>query len=386
MTNFFNIPLVSTAISILIAWALFSLFCSYFHEGIVQMKGERGRFMRDQLFLQLKDKANGINWASLVYTHGSIDTLSNDASNPTPFISAEQFTRTLIQVIANNHASCSLKNQDQNSSSYKSPILNQFLKSLQVLKTSDIILTLSQISREAEIKSLNDKGVLDEAKFFQEIQSGIQTWYQSLMLQVSNWYKSKTQQRLFILGCLLGLVINVDSLQLFSYFQNHPESRNSLIQYYQSHQLELQKQVDSLSQDSLVKARTIENCHCRDKFMILTKANQGKDTLAMSQKDSTMYAGYHKQISLDTFSIHSALTGVKTSAVKMDSLIQKEGVPIGIQYNYFLQVKKKMIKLKITDLLLKLLGVLLSGLAVSFGAPFWFDALKKAFSLKSYFS
>ena len=74
--NLLDIPILSTAIAIIISWALFALFCSYVLEAWVQIKAERGRFMKNYLYQQLMDNSNGINWAEKIYSHGTIDLLS----------------------------------------------------------------------------------------------------------------------------------------------------------------------------------------------------------------------------------------------------------------------------------------------------------------------
>ena len=58
--DFSTIPILPTAISIVICWALFAILCSLLHEAIAQLKAERGRFMKKYLFQQLQDLPNGV--------------------------------------------------------------------------------------------------------------------------------------------------------------------------------------------------------------------------------------------------------------------------------------------------------------------------------------
>src|SRR5689334_14495244 len=98
-----SLPIIPTAIAIVISWALFALFCSFVHEAVAQAKAERGRFMRKYLFKQLQDLPNGVNWASMLYLHGTIDLLSREANKPTNEIQPDVFAKTLIEVVGNAH-------------------------------------------------------------------------------------------------------------------------------------------------------------------------------------------------------------------------------------------------------------------------------------------
>src|SRR3954470_23905103 len=99
----FSISVISVALAIIVSWAFFAMLCSFVHETIVQVKAERGRFMRKYLFKPLQDLPNGVNWASLLYLHGTIDLLSRDPAKPTNEIQPDVFSKTLIEVVGNAH-------------------------------------------------------------------------------------------------------------------------------------------------------------------------------------------------------------------------------------------------------------------------------------------
>src|SRR6476620_11255523 len=98
-----SLSIISVAIAIIISWALFAMLCSFLHETIAQTKAERGRFMRKYLFKQLQDLPNGVNWASMLYLHGTIDLLSREANKPTNDIQPDVFAKTLVEVVSNAH-------------------------------------------------------------------------------------------------------------------------------------------------------------------------------------------------------------------------------------------------------------------------------------------
>src|SRR5690348_1896459 len=80
--NIFSIPGLSLAISLIVCWALFAIFCSLVHEATAQVKAERGRFMKTYLLRQFSDKTNLVNWANEMYRQGTVALLSRERRKP----------------------------------------------------------------------------------------------------------------------------------------------------------------------------------------------------------------------------------------------------------------------------------------------------------------
>ncbi len=359
--DLFSIPIVATAISIVICWALFAIFCSLIHEAIVQIMSERGRFMKKWLFTQLYDHPNGINWASMVYMHGAIDLLTRKTSMPTSDIEPKLFAETLIEVVGNAQVVQmhkdkvvikDLKNPKEKSLHFKSDLLNNFKAATLVLKPSDVVTLFQKSMHSAEMCSPPGE-LQNETSIYNSLMTQIESWFIEMEERISFWYKKKTRIRLFILGALLALIVNVDSVQLFSYFIKSPNSRNALMNYYESN-------ADRLNE--------------------------------MARNTADSITGLDIKTKLDSFS------------VEMDSLSKAIEIPIGWEYSmlnltreHISNIQKKDISLFWTIVChpgpfivrffrmlfwLKLFGIILSGFAASFGAPFWFDLLKKIYSRK----
>ncbi len=341
--NFFAIPFVATAIALIVSWALFAIFCSLIQESIAQILAQRGRFMKDYLFKQLQDLSNGINWASLLYLHGPIDLLTRETNKPTNDIAPSLFAEAMIEVVGNSHLVqmqrvYNLTNEDKLLSPvpvYNNQLLANFKFATGILHNSDVAGLFKQAIITAESKSiLHSDGKLDETEVYKNLKSHLETWYQEFMQRLSLWYKKKMRQNLFIIGALIGLFINVDSIQLFTFYNEHPDSGATVTRFYEQNEKELSAL--ALRVDSMRGSST--------------------DTTALdSLKNKTM--------------------AYKTT---MDSLVKEAGLPVGLSYNIFNSTKK----LNLPALLLKLIGVLISGFAASFGGPFWFDVLRKIYSKK----
>lgn len=321
-----SIPIVEIAISILISWALFSLLCSYVHEFFVQIKAERGRFLKEYLFKQLNDYPNSVNWASLLYLEGSIDLLSREYNKPTNDIDPGLFARSLINVVGHSHIVNSRVTQlpDDLERIYSIQILNKFKQATIVLDRSDILDLFQQVLADAEIKATGTN-IVDEKVLYENLVLNLENWYKEFCERVSLWYKKITRQRLFMLGVVLATVLNIDTIELFTHFMKNASSSKAVNNLYQMH-------------------------------------------------PGLFGNGFES----------NPAAGAEQLVLTVDSISKTFLLPIGIQENIFSKSPSNYDR----DIssgsawVYKILGLLISGFAASFGGPFWFEIIKKLNTLK----
>jgi hypothetical protein len=316
-----DFQIIAIALSIIICWTLFALLCSFGLEALVQIKAERGRFMRKYLLKQLYDKSNGINWASLLYMHGTIDLLSRDSGEPPACIEPPVFAKTLIEV-AGNISMVQVQKDKKIESSYKIGVLQNFEIATRVLVQSDVISFMTQALKSAKQSIGGADSIISiekEGQIYDQLVLNIENWYTGMVTSIESWYKKKTRMRLFWFGALLGLLLNVDSIQLFGHFRKNPEATKVVMEVYQ---------------------KNIETA--------LADTNQDNQRIQL-------YLG------------------------KIDSMATAAQLPVGFDQNIFYKNKSDW---SLGGFLLKLLGVLISGFAASFGAPFWYDVLRKLYTKK----
>jgi hypothetical protein len=319
----FELPLVSIAVSIIIIWALMAILTGFVHEAIAQWLAERGRFMRKWLMSQMNDKVNGINWASLIYLHGSVDLLTRDIKKPTGSISGKLFAQTLIEVVGKSHAA-QMHSIEGARIDYSSEILKNLKHALMVLKPSDVITMMQQGLAIAETKA--GTGLQREQVVYDELVKHIETWFAEFEWRMSDWYKRKTKVRLFMLGSVIALLMNVDSIELFHYVKHNAEGRERIIEYYE-------KNINQLE-------------------ALAVKSPQDFDSLK---------------------------SDIDQQKKRIEDLAKSAELPVGFDKSIFCSKKKTG---SVGDLFLLFLGSLFTGFAVSFGAPFWFDLLRKIYVLK----
>jgi len=357
--NFIStIPFLATAIAIIISWALFAILCSLTHEAIAQLLAERGRFMKKYMLKQLQDLPNGINWGSLLYLHGSVDILTRADNKPTNNISPELFSKTLIDVVGSSHlvqtritalkeiaSNNTADTSIESANNYTHSALYNFKAAVQLLKPSDLVGFFTQSLKDAELRAdVNPvAGKLStESEVYKLLAANIESWYKEFSDRLSLWYKKFVRQRLFMIGILLGIIVNVDSIQLFNFYKSNPDSRAAVISYYQNNADQLSRLANST--DSMIRRSAVDT--------------SGGLTDTAAQR---MYRDSVLQVSRKF--IQSA-----------DSLRKAANLPVGFDNSIFKTYKHEPWK----SWVWKLIGILITGFAASFGAPFWFDILRKA--------
>ena len=371
--NFFSIPAVSIAISIVICWALFAILCSLIHEAMAQIKAERGRFMKFYLLKQFQDLPNGINWGEAIYQQGNVSLLSRDERRPSNDIDPSIFAKAIIAAVANSHTvNARLQeledfvNKDEKQTlpreivkkeahstvldemkHFKNPVLYKFNAAVALLLPSEQVSMFSSALSNAVSKASRTNNVINEQEVYQHLVEHLQSWYVELSQRLSLWYKKKTKARLFWLGAILALVLNVDSIQLFGLFNRNPAQRQAVMGFYQENRAYLENLAKSIAS------------------LGIKRDSLSADSIRQQPKN----------ISLDSL---RKLAAVYTG--KLDSLQKASDLPIGYRYSVFRNQLPPTGHFKY--FLLKLIGILISGFAACFGAPFWFDLLRKAYSYK----
>ena len=441
--NILSLPIITTALALIISWALFAVFCSILHEAIAQLKAERGRFMRKYLYKQLRDLPNGVNWASLLYLHGTIDLLSRDADKPTNEIEPALFAKTLIEIVGTAHIVqmqipmlqqnlLVAKNDNRNAGSQPQQFVNQvqnyfshatlfnFKAATQVLKPGSVVSMLTQAINNAELNANAGSAAsagqwVTEAEIYNHLVIFIEKWYVDFTGRISLWYKKKTRQRLFLLGCLLALVMNIDSIQLFSFYTANPVVREAMINYYQKNADTLSRLANKLQYrpagdlntdsilaissaafsanalvviDSTLKnlrttvapgAEILNNAAAREREDSIAEATAASSYAGASKNNARHDTAYLKPLPV----IHNSATDTLQMLSyrflqEADSLRSTANLPVGFHYSVFIS----HLPFFSYQMILKIVGILISGIAASFGGPFWFDVLRKIYTRK----
>ncbi len=68
----------------------------------------------------------------------------------------------------------------------------------------------------------------EDADSLQPIRTNIETWFTDAMDRITGWYKRKTQFSTFLIGLFCALLLNIDSIQMANHFWQEPALRETI--------------------------------------------------------------------------------------------------------------------------------------------------------------
>jgi hypothetical protein len=196
-----------------------------------------------------------------------------------------------------------------------------------LLKLPDSDIKTQLLMLVSEVKRTTQKSEEQMTAF----QAAMDKWFDEAMERTSDWYKRRVQLWTFFSGALLCAILNIDTLNMAQYLWQNPEARAAYIKA-------ADKLVSQTSPDSVV-------------------LNSLKKQL--SKGDSLHIA----RAKLDSLATH-----IRTQLAQGTSLPIGWETEQGSGWKYWLK---------------KLAGLIISIGAISAGAPFWFDMLKKVMNIRN---
>jgi hypothetical protein len=181
----------------------------------------------------------------------------------------------------------------------------------------------------------------------QKFKALLEQWFDEMMDRVSGWYKKYTQLILLFVGFAIAISFNVDTLQIVSILQNNSAIRDQVI----------------------AQANTFVKDHPNlDDEIAQTQAKIRAEVLA-ARKDSL-----RQVLTEDTAAKNLGNKLIKQASSVVNNDIGKMNSVLGIGWD------KGFLNKKIDPR--TIVGWLITALAISLGAPFWFDLLNKLTQLR----
>lgn len=176
---------------------------------------------------------------------------------------------------------------------------------------------------DEDLKNVLNQLLRDADNELGRFKASIEKWYNDVMDRASGWYKRYTQKILIGVGVVIALVFNADTFAIYNRLESDPETLQQVValaeSYVENHESVLNRPVDPSFEQSLDDLESFIN----------TEINSVKSPLGLgwSEADFSNYNTY--------------------------------------------------------DWLAKILGYIVTALAISMGAPFWFDLLNKLVNIRS---
>lgn len=352
---------LDVVIGLVFVYLLYSLLASIIQEAVANVCGFRAKFLEKALIRMLEDgKGNAAKtfWESLgslfeifgkrkdygnlhlvqtFYNYPLIKYLAEDDYHSKPsYLTAKNFAKTMIDLLRGETFSAG--------ADPKLPIEDSLAKK-QVKWVNPITKKEATINDEtlSYLKALWADSQGDVSKF----QLGLEQWFDDTMERTTGWYKKHIQAVLLMIGFLIAIFFNVDTLKIANRLSKDPDLRAQVVKqadnYIQAHKTELEK-LGTQEADTSKNKKTDPNLMSIRKTAseLLEKSNQlvAKDITEVNEVLAIGWSCKCKN--------------------RKDSICIGSNFGIGSIFGWFL-----------------------TAFALSLGAPFWFDLLNKLMQLRA---
>jgi hypothetical protein len=366
----FNSAVLDVVIGLVFIYLLYSLLATTIQEIIASSFGFRSKILERAVFRMLEDetkfnfgissifylfkkKGNGgdPNTATFgFYNHPLIKFLGENKPNSKPaYINKETFSKVITDLLRGDQVKPGDKIK---------PLIQKALDN----KTISWGKITAQISEEtlSYINSIwaDSNGDIEKFKEY------LENWFDETMERASGWYKKHTQFILFFVGLTIAIVFNVDSIKIAGKLQKDPKLREQIVQqaniFLETHP-DLNKELSfKKSEFDSIQARMKRNSNLLTDSLRKVQINDSIDII-----NYKLLAEYQKKL------VKRADSIINTDIVKANDILA-----LGWKTN-------KGESFNFGSLLRSLLGWIITALAISLGAPFWYDLLNKFMKLRS---
>jgi hypothetical protein len=225
--------------------------------------------------------------------------------------------------------------------------MRQFRLGMLALQKTNPRLSESVIAvlRQAEVYALRGAQAVATTRV------NLESWFNDAMERLSGAYKSRAQYIAFLIGYILALLLNVDSISVATSLWREPILRQAILVQAQTYTGPVTPQGAAISYP-LVDIPALE-----------TQLQGLNIPIGWTFSPVNVIAG------------QCAILPIKAGQIWGIPSLDNLGQPI---CNGISNLPRDL-----NDFLVKMLGMLITGLAAAQGAPFWFDILKKFISVRS---
>ncbi|MFZ4522108.1 MAG: hypothetical protein ACOYNC_10395 [Bacteroidales bacterium] len=366
----FNTGVLDIVIGLIFIYLLYSLLATIIHEMLASVFSFRAKILERAIIRMLEDdnkptsRVNGVihlfknpmdeesakSAADAFYNHPLIKFLGENKRSSKPgYITRETFSKVLVDL---------LRGEDVKPGTDIRPLIQK------ALDEGTTIWGGAQISAEtlSYLKSIWADAQGDVERFREHLEN----WFDETMDRATGWYKKNTQFILFFIGLTLAIVFNVDTIKIAGKLEKDPKLREQLVQ----------------QADAFTKAHPNLDQEISDQKAQLAalQAKVTKKDIPPAVVDSIQKIKFMDSLALkkytDLEAKRSELLQQADSLVKND--IGKANNILGIGLNNY--------ECSACDwkcFLKSLLGWVITAMALSLGAPFWFDMLNKIMKVRN---
>ncbi len=333
-------------ISVALIYFIFSLLVYIIVEWIAGLLEFRGTILRSAIYDAFNDNLN-VDFGALIYSHPQVEYLKRTRDNLPSYIPARNIALALIDLVKKQADPPLYQVRDDKTLEYikkdaTQPFIN-FKTGLSSLNESHFKNLLISLSAET----------ID----FAGLRDAIEKWYNDYMDRVTGWYKKKIRSVVLLISFIVTVSFNVDSLYIIKAVTADPALRGRI------NILASQVVQDSVMNQIVRDAKASADSQ-------KTRLQLYLDSLRKNRTDTT--AGNVIIIGAAQDSLIVQYTREKQRQFReLNEKINSWDLPVGWNLK------------KTYPVFFTLLGWFVTIIALSAGAPFWFDVLKRLVNARS---
>jgi len=341
----FGMEVLEVVIGLLFVYLLLSMLASIVNEIITGTISLRGRFLAKAIIQFIDDDTNKLSVSFFQNPfYKKIRPYSRfkwvRKFKLPSYLGNEGFRKILIDTIVNSSIEENSKAGPVNFEKIKKAIE----ENLKEGETRQMLLSLIYDAEQTEDKLGTFKRDLEN-------------WYGTLMERLGGWYKRRIQLYLFIIGFSIAILFNADTFLIVNRLSDNPEQRQQLVAMAESFQEKVgENGLQGYYEKSIEKRM--------DSSFV---ANLKK----LGEQDSTRVLElYYKTLQFQEMT-EGDIPAIQ-AVLGLDSVLS---LSIPEDTKGFWPIMGWIVQ--------KMLGWTLTALAISLGAPFWFDLLNKIMKVRS---
>ncbi|MEO8148020.1 MAG: hypothetical protein ABI723_10305 [Bacteroidia bacterium] len=287
--------------------------------------------------------------AHAFYSHPYMFYMGENKFHSKPgYLKNENFSRVLIAVLNGEG-----KNNPEN---ILAAIKKGEVTIRDVIKKEDIIYKIDEATK-SELKDRLVEVDMDIKKF----KASLESWFDDTMDRASGWYKRKVQLLLFVIGLIIAVIFNVNTFKIVGVLSKDKDARNQLVTLASN----VSKQQDFENKITLAKDTTAKAADAPDSLLVqrLQLLKKAYNDLNKDSKDATQILAMGW--GFDTVPVYALATDASWKKASKNF--------------YF---KAMYVLANTFHPLSNLFGFIVTALALSLGAAFWFDLLKKLVEIR----
>jgi hypothetical protein len=340
------------------------------------------------------------------YKHPSIKYLSaNTLRNKPSYIEPGNFSSTIIKILRGKD----YKGLDSQMLAISKTLFPSASTEQQMSQNPTIVVgQIKPVAATIMPETLDQLRQLyiDAQKDIEKFKALLEGWFNEMMDRTNGWYKRQTRRILFFIGFLIALSFNVDTIKIYKILAKDKTARDQIVQMAIQSQKKYEGIVKQNNTDS-ADDELLKNTYAKVNDDA-QKANEILSIGRITNEDSAKYKKLKIDLSSKIKEFNKLKTGLienetnlqrqidnpkdtankKTLALQLGNLknLNEEKLnPLRLQMRQLTSQKEK----KEADLLFKhvngwsWVGWLITALAITLGAPFWFDLLNRFMSIRA---